>query len=395
MAHWRLAGSADVAAAAVAAAAHGRLGIDTEFMSEGRYRALLCLVQIVVDPPTPSEEPQILLIDSLNQADVAPLARLLADPTVEVVLHAGRQDVAILRRAWKTEVTNIFDTQIAAGFAGASAQAGYSNLLSQMLGRRVGKTASYTRWDARPLTEEQLSYAAEDVAHLFELSDELRRRLTASGRLEWAHEECRRLEGATDERDPEAVWERLPRIGQLDPRARAVARELAAWRERTASTEDRPVGSVVGDAPLVELAKRQPTTSSAIEQIRGVHPSTVRRRGSDIVDAIARGLAAPPLPREEVTWRSDPADAPVIVLAEALLRARALENGLAYELIASRAELEQIVSAARRRDPPPPVRTLEGWRSELVGEDVANLLAGRNALGVGGNGRLVLTNQAR
>jgi ribonuclease D len=390
MAHWRLAGSADVAAAAGAASAHGRLGIDTEFMSEGRYRALLCLVQIVVDPPKPSDPPQILLIDALNGVESRPMARLLADPAVKVVLHAGRQDVAILRRVWKTDFTNIFDTQIAAGFAGASAQAGYSNLVSQMLGRRVGKTASFTRWDARPLTEEQLSYAAEDVAHLFELSEELERRLVASGRLEWAREECRRLEGASDERDPEAVWERLPRIGQLDPRSRAVARELAAWRERTASAEDRPVGSVVADAPLVELAKRQPTTNSAIEQIRGLHPSTVRRRGRDVLKAIARGLDAPPLPREEVAWRSDPADVPVIVLAEALLRARGLEVGLAYELIATRAELEQIVTAARRGEPPPALRTLEGWRFELVGEDLANLLAGRSALGLGRNGRLEL-----
>ena len=92
--------------------------------------------------------------------------QLLADPAIEVVLHAGRQDVAILRRAWRTELNNIFDTQIAAGFSGASAQAGYGNLLGAMLGRRVGKTASYTRWDARPLTAEQLGYAAEDVAHL-------------------------------------------------------------------------------------------------------------------------------------------------------------------------------------------------------------------------------------
>ena len=100
---------------------------------------------------------------------------LLADPGVEIVLHAGRQDVAILRRAWATQLTNVFDTQIAAGFVGESAQSGYGNLLSSVLGLRVGKTASYTRWDARPLTGEQLSYAAEDVAHLLQLADELQR----------------------------------------------------------------------------------------------------------------------------------------------------------------------------------------------------------------------------
>src|SRR5450631_2846616 len=261
-----LARSDQVAELATAARAAGRLGIDTEFMSEGRYRALLCLVQVAVDDGRPDGSGRIMLIDPLpGDVDMTPLARLLADPQIEIVLHAGRQDVAILRRAWKTEPTNIFDTQIAAGFAGASAQAGYGNLLGAMLGRTVGKTASYTRWDARPLSDEQLSYAAEDVLHLLELADEIQRRLNSSGRIEWAREECRRLESATDERDPYTAWERLPRIGQLDPRARAVARELGAWRERTASAQDRPLGSVLPDPALVELAKRHPSELKALE----------------------------------------------------------------------------------------------------------------------------------
>src|SRR5437764_1304805 len=169
MSAWRLATSDDVAAAAATAQARKRLGIDTEFMSEGRYRALLCLVQIVVDDSRSPSGTRIALIDTLDGVEVGPLATLLADPEIEVVLHAGRQDVAILRRAWTTTVTNVFDTQMAAGFAGAGAQTGYGNLLAQVLGRRVGKTASYTRWDARPLSDEQLSYAAEDVVHLLEL----------------------------------------------------------------------------------------------------------------------------------------------------------------------------------------------------------------------------------
>src|SRR5450432_3826913 len=212
-----LASSGEIADVAAHARAAGRLGIDTEFMSEGRYRALLCLVQIAVDDSDSGGAPQIILIDSLQEPNVGPLAALLADPSIEIILHAGRQDVAILRRAWHTELTNVFDTQIAAGFAGASAQSGYGNLLGSMLGRRVGKTASYTRWDVRPLTREQLSYASEDVAHLLELADVLKQRLDQTQRLEWAREECRRLETATDERDPDTVWERLPRVSQLDP----------------------------------------------------------------------------------------------------------------------------------------------------------------------------------
>jgi ribonuclease D len=386
-----LATSADIAEAAAAAREAGRIGIDTEFMSEGRYRALLCLVQIAVDDVGGSPVPRIELIDALdNTVDTTSVAELLADPAIEIVLHAGRQDVAILRRAWRTEITNLFDTQLAAGFVGGSAQTGYGNLLGAMLGRRVGKTASYTRWDARPLTAEQLSYAAEDVAHLLELADEVQRRLRETGREGWAREECRRLESATDERDPYTAWERLPRIGQLDPKARAVARELAAWREQTAATEDRPVGSVLADPALVELAKRHPTNLSALEHIRGIHPSGIRKRGAAILDAIATGMKAPPIPREEARGRSEPEDAPLIVLAEALLRARALEAGLAYELIASRNELELVVAAARRGESEPGVRTLEGWRSELVGADLRALLAGEKAVSVGGDRRLVL-----
>jgi ribonuclease D len=385
---WRLASAEDVAEVAATARERGRLGIDTEFMSEGRYRALLCLVQVVVED---QDGARITLIDTLDEVSVAPLSALLADPRIEVVLHAGRQDVAILRRSWSTELHNIFDTQIAAGFAGASAQSGYANLLQQILGRRLGKTASYTRWDARPLSDEQLSYAAEDVANLLELADRLQERLDRTGRLEWAREECRRLESATDERDPESVWERLPRIGQLDPRSRAVAQALAAWRERTAAAEDRPVGSVLADPTLVELAKRQPSTLEALGQIRGLHPSGIKRRGHAILDAIALGREAPPIPREPARERFDPVDAPLISLAEALLRARAGEAGLAYELIASRSELEMIIGALRRGDPEPEVRTLEGWRAELVGEDLRALLTGRTGLQVGSDGRLALT----
>jgi ribonuclease D len=380
----KLATESDLAQVASLARGRGRLGIDTEFMSEGRYRPLLCLVQIAVDGGA------ILVIDTLDGLDVAPLADLLADPSVEVVLHAGRQDIAIVRRAWQTEVTNVFDTQLAAGFAGASAQSGYGNLLGAILGRRVGKTASYTRWDARPLSGEQLRYAAEDVAHLLELADELQRRLEQRGRLEWAREECRQMESATDERDPYAAWERLPRVGALDPRARAVARELAAWRERTAASEDRPVGSVLADPALLELARRQPATIEGLQQIRGLHQSGVKRRGTEIIEAIALGRGASPIPREERRGRSDPSDAPLIALAEALLRARALEAGLAYELIASRSELELIVSAQRRGEPEPDVRTLEGWRRELVGSELRELLDGTSAIAVGGDHRLLL-----
>jgi ribonuclease D len=148
---------------------------------------------------------------------------------------------------------------------------------------------------------------------------------------------------------------------------------------------------VLADPALVEVAKRQPADVRALENIRGIHPSGIRRRGAAIIDAVRHGLTLPPIARDEPRGRSDPGDAPLIALYEALLRARALEAGLAYELIASRAELDLIVQAARHNNAMPAVRTLEGWRDELVGADLRALLAGRSALAVGDDLRLRLS----
>ncbi len=383
--------SEGVALCAALARQNGRLCIDTEFMSEGHYRALLCLTQVAVEDPNEPSGLVTVMIDGLDpNVDVRPLAVLLADPAIEIVLHAGRQDAAILKRSWATELTNVFDTQIAAGFVGEPAQAGYANLIASVLRLRVGKTASYTRWDARPLTSEQLAYAAEDVAHLFQLADELKARLVAAGRLDWALEECRRLEAATDERDPDSAWERIPRAGQLDPQSRAVARRVAAWREQTAAAEDRPVGQVLQDQPLLEIAKRAPRNLDALHQFRGLHPPFIKRRGEALLAAVRAGLQDPPIPREPRRSHSDASDSPLISLAEALLRARAMETGLAYELLASRSELEQIIAAARQAAPEPEVRMVTGWRRELVGSDLESLLAGQTAVAVGAGRRLEL-----
>ena len=363
------------------ARATGRLGLDAEFMGEGRYRALLCLVQVAVDDEDGGTRVEVL--DPLEGFEPGELRAVLADPSIEKVVHAGRQDVAILRRTWATEVRNLFDTQIAAGFAGHGAQTGYGALLADVLGRRLAKSASFTRWDRRPLSEEQLTYAREDVADLLALATALQDELRASGRLEWAHEECRALEDSSDDRDPDEAWRRLPRVARLRPRERSVARELAAWRERTAAGEDRPVGSVLSDAALVELARRQPGDRRGLDQIRGLHGRIANRRGADLLAAVARGRDAEPPALDGVRPPlNESGDAPLIALAEALIRARALEAGLAYELVATRADLNQVIAAARRGDAEPDVRTLRGWRRDLVGDELLELLDGRHALAV-------------
>jgi ribonuclease D len=382
--------SARLSALAEEARAAGTVALDTEFVGEGRYRTLLCVIQVVLSD---EEGLEVVVLDALDeQTGLEPLAALLADPAIEVIVHAGRQDIALLRRCAGTEVTRIFDTQIAAGFAGLSAQAGYDTLLREVLGVRVQKTASYTRWDRRPLDAEQLAYAREDVLHLLDLAAALQRRLEASDRLGWALEECRYLEGVSDARDADAVFARLPRVNSLPPAARAIAYELVVWREQLAQQQDRPVSTVLNDAALVELAKRAPRTSEQLDQVRGVNPGSLRRRGSDLLAAIARGAGRPPIPVE--AERREPStvlDGPRIALAEALVRARALQAGLAYELIAARADLAAIVCSTRSGHGEADVRTLTGWRRELVGDELLALLRGERVIAVADDGRLDIT----
>ena len=369
----------------------GRIGIDTEFMAEGRYQALLCLVQVAV-PNGDGDAVDVAVLDPLDGAgfDHEPLATVMADPDVEVVMHAGRQDVAILRRVWQTEVNNVFDTQIAAGFGGLRAQMGYGDMLNDVLGIRVPKTASFTRWDKRPLTKEQVDYARSDVEHLLQLATALQDRLEGQGRLEWAREECRYLESVSDEREPGEVWRRLPKVNQLSGKQRATARALAEWRELTAREEDRPVGQVLADQALVEVARRRPADARALEQIRGIPQHIARRRAREVVEVVERSADADPIPGENGRrTMTDKRDAPLIALSEALVRAKSLEADLAYELLASRADLTEIVVARReRRDPPRDVRTLTGWRHDLVGAELLELLDGHHALAVDDRGRL-------
>lgn len=368
------------------------MGIDTEFMAEGRYRPLLCLTAIGVEDPGGEEGMRTELLDPLDDPlDPSELAALLADPEIEVIVHAGRQDLDILRRAWGTEVRNVFDTQVAAGFVGQGASTGYGRLVGSVLGVRLAKGETFAKWDVRPLSPDQLAYARADVSHLVPLATELRRRLEATGRLAWAKEECRVLERPGDERDPEQAFRRLPRSNQLKPRELAVARELAAWRERAAEAEDKTTNAIVGDPQLLELARRQPTERRALGDIRGLWGRTIQRRGDEIVAAIEAGRRAQPLRLDDERRDFDPEDTPLVALGEALARARAREEGFAYELIAGRADLAAIVSHVRRGGEEPGVRTLGGWRRELVGEDLLELLRGSRTLSVDGSGRLELT----
>jgi ribonuclease D len=365
------------------------MAVDTEFMAERRYRPMLCLAQVALRDSSSADGIRTEVVDPLDGARPDALAAALADPAVEVVVHAGRQDIALLKRVWKTQVANVFDTQVAAGFLGYGTQESYRGLVRRVLGVRIASAESFTRWDRRPLTDRQLRYALEDARHLLELGETLQAELERAGRLEWAREECRWLESVTDERDPDALLERLPGIARLRPPAQAIARELVEWREAVAREIDRNAGSVLPDHVLVEAARQAPRDRRGLGDLRGLPDSTLHRRSRALLEAIARG-ARRPAPALAPTRRpvTTAGDAPVAALLGAVVRHRALDARVAAGLIATQDELARLVAAVRQGDDPRRLRLLQGWRAELVGYELLEVLAGRRAVAVADSRRL-------
>lgn len=382
---------ASVEEVAQCAAATGRIALDTEFMSEGRYFARLCLVQFAAE----GADGQILTatVDPLSGDEPGPMLPVLSDPGVEVVVHAGRQDLGLLQREWRSRTTNVFDTQIAAALTSTSQQSSYQFLVGNLLGRSLRKSESFTRWDQRPLTPQQLAYARQDVEHLLPIAAALRKRLETNDRLEWARAECRLLETAVaEERDPEEQFRRLAAGTDMSSLEAAVARELVFWRDETAREHDRPVRSVIPDRLVTQLARRRPASLDALKQERGVGEGVWRRYGNQIVATLRKGEQATPVklaPRPE----QPPWFAPLTSLCEALVRARCEEQQVAKEIVATRDEIGEVVLETVQGRPEPPNRLLSGWRREMVGEEVLELLRGERSLRVGQDGHLVVDRQ--
>ena len=292
-----LASSGDVARAGRAGPRPGRLGIDTEFMGEGRYQTLLCLVQVAVET---DDGVRIEVLDPLDERARPRAARGACSPTPRSrssCTPAARTS-RCCAACGQTDITNLFDTQLAAGFAGLRAQLGYEALLHELLGVRLKKSASFTRWDARPLSAEQIDYARDDVRHLLQATSALQERLRERGRLEWAREECVALarghRRARPRHDLRAAAAR-ELAGSEAARDRARARRAGARRRRGRRTGRSrrccrmPRSSRSPSAGRAQIAQ--------LEQIRGINEPTLRRRGRAILEAVERGRSRAADPR--------------------------------------------------------------------------------------------------
>lgn len=350
-----------------------RIGLDTEFIGEDRFTPRLELLQVAVgDTCAVVDVPAVDALDGL--------AEVLANPTIEKIFHAGRQDLDLLAAHTGQIPTPFFDTQMAASMVGYGMQVAYGQLVQKVTGQKLEKGHTFTNWSQRPLTQDQLAYAFEDVQFLFAIHDHLLKRLKSLGRMEWVQEEFERLRTVlgTTAKDPRERYQRIRGWDNLKPKNAAILRELAAWRDEEAQRRNVPRGRVIRDEVLVELARRPPSTVEAMKGVRGLHGGEVEKRGELILAAIQRGLAVPPSEWPEVapSKRPEPESAGLVDLLQAVLKARANEEHIAPTLLATSSDLQELVEAKHERhklDLP----IMNGWRRKLAGELLLQVLEGK------------------
>ena len=351
--------------------------LDTEFHREKTYFPELALVQIAW--PT-----GLALIDPLA-VDVSPLRAVLEGSGLAVV-HAAQQDLEVLTRSCGAVPSRLFDTQLAAGFLGHSTPA-LGNLLSAELGVRLPKGDRLTDWLRRPLTDDQRAYAAADVAHLLDLHDRLREGLVKVGRLEWALDECAELlQRSFAPLEPSQAWLKLKDHRHLRGASRGVAQEVAAWRERRAAQLDTPARFVLSDLAILGIAQRPPHTLDDLRKVRGIDERAARGTlGNEVLRAVERGREL--APEEIVEPGGEQIDKdlrPAVTLISAWVSQLARDTKVDTALLATRADLVALLAGD------PDARLARGWRSELVGARIAELVSGRAALAFDGKGGLKL-----
>ncbi len=361
------------------ARAHKYVTVDTEFLRERTYYAKLCLVQLAM----PGEgEADAVLVDPLAKGlSLDPLYDLFRDTGVVKVFHAARQDLEIFYVEAGVIPAPLFDTQVAAMVAGFGEQVGYETLVRKIAKSSLDKTSRFTDWSRRPLTDAQKTYALADVTHLRQIYEYLAGDLEKSGRTGWVEEEIGVLSDPdTYVTEPDQAWKRL-KTRTNSGRFLAIARELAAFRERHAQEKNIPRNRVFKDDALLELASTKPKSAQDLGRSRLLLREARKGDVADgILAAVAAGLAADPetFPAPDRSRDKLNVNPALADLLRVLLKAKSEAAGVAQKLIATAAELDEI--AAGRRDVP----ALKGWRKQVFGGDAIRLCEGQLALSAKG-----------
>jgi ribonuclease D len=320
------------------------------------------------------------VLDPLEEVDVGPIAELVGDPAVQLVMHAPAGDLLLFATRYRVRATNVFDTQLAAGFVGHGISMAYDRLVERVAGVTLAHNETFSDWSRRPLTEAQIAYASDDVRYLFAVADALVATLDEMGRRSWAEDEITRRYGpeATIEPDPQRAYLKVARRGRLSGRQLAALRAVASWREEEARTRDLPPGWVLKDPSVVEVARRNPQDAAALGRLRGLGNLSASA-GQRLLDALARAAdSEPPRATRELPPSLARRVAAASALGAVLVRARCEGAHIAPELVATRAELESFVEAMASGQEEHAL--LAGWRRELVGAELRELVQGNVAL---------------
>lgn len=365
---------ADLARLAATLASEPALAVDTESNSLFVYRERVCLIQF----STPRHD---YIVDPLRLANVQPLAPLFASPAQQKIFHAAEYDVLCLRRDFGFEFANLFDTMVAARTLGWP-QTGLAALLETHFGVKLNKKYQRANWGKRPLTREQLDYARQDTHYLFALRDLLIKQLMATGRMPEAQEEfarLARLRFETVELDALAFW-RVSGARDLTPRQASVLREVFVYREQQAERANLPPFKVMGDATLLEIARRMPTHLADLRTLPGMSEGQVRRHGQALLEAVQRGLDAP------LSRPPKPVLEPEVVREryERLRQWRkqkALARGVESDVILPREALWELARhAPRTLQDLEHMEHLGPWRREMYGAEILSVM---NSVGSG------------
>lgn len=356
----------------------GRLAIDTEFVWERTYRAVLGVVQIAVS------DDEAWVIDARAVPSLEPLFPVLLDPKIPVILHGGGQDLEIFSTLMGAPARAVVDTQVEAAFLGYGLQVGLGSLLERVLKIRLRKDQTYTDWTKRPLRPEQLTYARNDVLHLLPMHDQMREELAQRGRLAWVDEELERLEDPARYAPPpdEERYRNVKSWQRLRPKELAVLRAAAAWRERTARRADVRPGFIVSDVVLTTLGTRPVTKREELRGVRGLSTGTIDRHGRGLVAALREGVDCPEeeWPEAPPRVRHAPMPSGLGALLRAMVQAVAEREEIASEIIASAREIDVLGTLAHHEGEPEGLRVLEGWRRDLVGETLLRVARGELAI---------------
>ena len=338
---------------------HARLGVDTEFMREKTYFAQLCLVQI----STPDE---IFCVDPLvDHSQLAFWEQLLANSWV---VHSARQDIEVVYQTAGQMPREIFDTQVAAGLLGMPAQMGYAGLVKELFDVDMAKSHTRADWTRRPLAEAVLDYAAEDVEYLLPAADILSEKLDKKGRLDWAlQDSALLLDKALYEISGDQAVDRLKGARNFRGAKRAAAVRLAAWREEEAIRRDRPRQWIIRDNVLLDIAYKLPTSEKQLASIDGMPPKVLGRVGKQLIDAVGASTNdengyQPPGPPDE-------AQKSLLKEMQSQVADCAKDLDIAAETVASKRELSSVIITGNRD-----TRVFNGWRRELIGEQLLQLL---------------------